>query len=347
MEIKDILDYVTGIPRNHNINVLKTMLETLIKEYSIGDIGSVGVENILKYVELTPHNSNVNVLKTMLEGLINPGPVVESEAYAVFDSADGSLTFFRDDEGKYTQGQTEDTKTYYTGIETDTYTKATEPPWSAVRGDITSVEITDVFKPISLNFLFCGMSRCVKNGNVNITGLNKIDMSNCTSMRNTFGAIVNRDILDTQFDLTMLDTSNVTDMAGCFSSFFAKPIISNWDTNNVTDMSGMFDSCMAAELDISSFDTSKVTDMRWMFTASEGSVTIPDGTKYNLKSRLTKIYVGDGFTTEQVTQSDRMFVNAKVLVGGNGTVYDPDHTDKEYARIDTASTPGYLTAKTE
>ena len=40
-----------------------------------------------------------------------------------------------------------------------------------------------------------------------------------------------------------------------------------------------------------------------------------------------------------------MFSGCTSLVGGNATKYDASHTDKEYARIDTASTPGYFTDK--
>ena len=39
------------------------------------------------------------------------------QAYAVYDSTDHSLTFFRDTTGKYIDGQTDGTKTYYTGFE--------------------------------------------------------------------------------------------------------------------------------------------------------------------------------------------------------------------------------------
>ena len=38
-----------------------------------------------------------------------------------------------------------------------------------------------------------------------------------------------------------------------------------------------------------------------------------------------------------------MFEGCTSLVGGSGTTYDSSHTDAEYARIDMASSPGYLT----
>jgi hypothetical protein len=33
------------------------------------------------------------------------------------------------------------------------------------------------------------------------------------------------------------------------------------------------------------------------------------------------------------------------LVGGNGTLYNSSHSNKEYARIDKEETPGYFTLK--
>jgi hypothetical protein len=41
-----------------------------------------------------------------------------------------------------------------------------------------------------------------------------------------------------------------------------------------------------------------------------------------------------------------MFTNCTSLVGGMGTAYDKNHTDKSYARIDGGQDrPGYFTAK--
>ena len=68
-------------------------------------------------------------------------------------------------------------------------------------------------------------------------------------------------------------------------------------------------------------------------------------------SKLNKIYVseynettGKGWTTKNVTDSDRMFSNATKLVGENGTVYNYGNRDATYARIDKEGEPGYLSA---
>jgi surface protein len=107
--------------------------------------------------------------------------------------------------------------------------------------------------------------------------------------------------------------------------------VSNWDTSKVISMNGMFNNASSlTSLDVSNWDTSSVTRMSSMF----------DGA-----SALTTIYASDKFDTSAVTNSTDMFAGASRLVGGNGTVYNANHVDKEYARIDRPGTPGYFTLK--
>ena len=135
----------------------------------------------------------------------------------------------------------------------------------------------------------------------------------------------------TTLDLSNFDTSNVTNMYGMFSGSQATTLdVSNFDTSNVTNMSVMFSYSHATTLDVSNFDTSNVTSMNAMFNSS-----------INLKT----IYVSDKFKTGKVTSSNYMFSDSTALVGGAGTKYDSTKIDKTYARIDTASTPGYFTKK--
>ena len=63
------------------------------------------------------------------------------------------------------------------------------------------------------------------------------------------------------------------------------------------------------------------------------------------RSNLQTIYVNPTtWNIDAVTTSNNMFLNDTNLVGGQGTIYNGSHVDKEYARIDggTAS-PGYFT----
>ncbi len=106
--------------------------------------------------------------------------------------------------------------------------------------------------------------------------------------------------------------------------------LKNVDTSTVVNMQDLFQSTSKIkEIDLSSFDTSKVTNMNNMFYNANG---------------LTTIYVGDKFVRLQVTSSNSMFGNCYKLVGGAGTVYDSNFTDRFYAHIDGGKyDPGYFT----
>ena len=136
----------------------------------------------------------------------------------------------------------------------------------------------------------------------------------------------------TTLDLSNFDTSKVTNMVSMFAESLFKTInLSSFDTSNVTDMSSMFTQCSALTLDLSSFDTKNVINMQDMFLGL---------------TSLKTIYASNKFSTDKATVSTGMFDNSLNLVGGAGTTYDANHTDKEYARIDGGtSNPGYFTAK--
>ena len=105
-----------------------------------------------------------------------------------------------------------------------------------------------------------------------------------------------------------------------------------FDTRKVEDMSFMFSYCRKlSSLDLSNFDTSKVNQTSYMFFSCH---------------ILLRIYVSNLFDTSSVQDSFDMFKECLLLIGGNNTTYNSDKTDKEYARIDAAGTPGYFTLKT-
>ncbi len=105
------------------------------------------------------------------------------------------------------------------------------------------------------------------------------------------------------------------------------------NTSEVTNMSNMFRNCeKLTTLDLRSFDVTKVTTMNLMFYGC---------------SALKTIYCdGDWSTTtaSSTASSTNMFVGCTSLVGGNGTVYDSEHVDASYARLDKAGAPGYFTS---
>ena len=186
----------------------------------------------------------------------------------------------------------------------------------------------------------CAMfSRCSKLTSLNV---NNFNTKNVTTMRCMFqhcGEL-------TTLDVSNFDTSKVTDMScmfGCGINTSTSNLqeikgLENFDTRNVTNMEGMFvHQTKLKELNLSSFDTRNVTNMNFMFEATN----------------IEKIYISSKWDISKVTESPRMFggktyvsdgrtftyagVNDPLkLTGGNGTNWDPEHIDKEYARIDTA-----------
>jgi surface protein len=164
-----------------------------------------------------------------------------------------------------------------------------------------------------------------------ITGIANLNTSEVTSMMGMFAGVPLTDI-----DLTGFNTSKVTSMFAMFSSCtqLESLDLSSFDTSNVTDMWTMFYRCNAlTSLDLSSFNTSNVRNMEEMF--------------YRCKT-LTTIYVGEGWSTDAVTDSEDMFGSCTHLVGGAGTTYDADHVDASYAHIDGGpDNPGYLSQPVE
>ena len=132
-----------------------------------------------------------------------------------------------------------------------------------------------------------------------------------------------------------LNTSEVTNMGWMFTNCnkLTSLDVSHFNTSKVIYMNQLFSGCIGlTSLDLSSFNTSNVTiKMSSMFYNC-----------YNLRT----IYVGSGWSTAAVTSSTNMFFNCTSLVGGQGTAYDENHVDAEYAHIDGGtSNPGYFSEK--
>lgn len=220
-----------------------------------------------------------------------------TEAYAVINRTDGTLTFFRDTPGKYTNKEEIDDKVYFTGLESAN----PSPDWAGT-STYTSlydrVLMTGTIKPKNIDYWFNGMQ-------LTSIDISLLDTSECTSMQATF------DILDAK------------------TGGYVNLDVSHFDTSNVTNMRDMFNATQVQTLDLSSFDTSNVIDMAGMFKDCMAET----------------IYASALFDTSSVTNSTDMFLDATHIVGGNQTTYSSSHIDKEYARIDTASTPGYFTEK--
>lgn len=160
--------------------------------------------------------------------------------------------------------------------------------------------------------------------------LKNFDTSKVTRMDNMF---VNCSSLETLTFGNNFNTSKVVDMNHMFSGCKNLPSIniSAFNTSSVTNMSYMFyENMKITNLDISGFNTSKVTNTDFMFASC---------------NNLNTIYASTLWNSSNITSSDSMFKSNSKLIGGVGTKYDANYTDKTYARIDTASTPGYFTLK--
>jgi len=135
--------------------------------------------------------------------------------------------------------------------------------------------------------------------------------------------------------------------------------LENLDTKNVTDMRDVFFKCQAVKsLNLGSFKTDNVNKMAGMFSECE-ALTELDLTSFNMEnvqvtermfykcSALKKIYCNENWSgNNKLLNPSQMFLHCTALVGGNGTVYDSEKTDKAYARPDEEGQKGYFTKKT-
>ena len=219
-----------------------------------------------------------------------------------------------------------------------------DAPWHerSVQIDIAGL---DTSKVTNMSGMFSDIS-------IGPLDLSSFDTSKVTDMSGMFYKCVLRNALD----LSSFDTCNVTDMQGMFCSSLIDSVdLSSFDTCNVTNMKNMFFSCNFDALDLSSFDTSNVTDMSSMFSSCNELEKL-DLSSFNTSSvtdmsymfwccdDLETIDVGDGWSTGSVASGTGMFDECYSLIGGKETVFDPEHTDHEYAHVDGGrDNPGYLT----
>ena len=195
--------------------------------------------------------------------------------------------------------------------------------------------------------------------------LSSFNTKNVTDMANMFDGCESLEGINLRY----FDTSNVTDMSGMFYDCRSLHdlYLSSFDTQKVENMGGMFSDCYKlVNLDLTSFDTRNVTDMTAMFASCNQLVRLNltsfDTNKvksmaamFSGDGNLSKIYVGENWSTASLSErSIGGFLNGGVLMfdmcyklkGGEGTEFDPDHIDNEYARVDFGEeSHGYLSAR--
>ena len=307
------------------------------------------------------------------------------EPYAVLSEGNTVLTFYYDDQkakrngmdvGPFTLEAVEIPGGYG-------WTYILDSGWWDYSSQITSavfdVSFANCTSVTSTAYWFYGCTNLS-----NITGINNLNTSNVTDASWMFGycsslkslALDNFDTSNvmnmegmflgcsslTSLGISHFDTSNVTNMYGMFldCSSLTSLDLSNFNTNNVTLMWRMFKGCSSlTSLDVSHFNTSNVTSMEWMFESCS-SLTSLDLGSFNTSNvtdmhemfvychNLNTIYADEAkWSTENVTKSHGMFGGCTSLIGGNGTAYDENHIDAEYACIDKPGQPGYFTQKPE
>ncbi|MDO4842175.1 MAG: BspA family leucine-rich repeat surface protein [Phoenicibacter congonensis] len=132
-------------------------------------------------------------------------------------------------------------------------------PWSDSRKEIESVVVLPGSKATTCYQMFSGCSSLVS-----IEGLENLDTSEVDDMGGMFSSCVSLE----ELNLSPLDTSNVTDMS-CMFDYCASLKVLNLhglNTSKLQLMGAMFLGCVELkELDLSSFDTSSVANMDFLF----------------------------------------------------------------------------------
>ena len=143
------------------------------------------------------------------------------------------------------------------------------------------------------------------------------DSSYAFSYTDRFSSFSNLTEID---GLTLLDTSNVTNMTQMFygCSKLTSLDVGGFNTAKVTNMSQMFDMCeKLTSLDVSGFDTSKVTNMWRMFNGCSSLTSLDvSGWKTSSVTKIRQLFSGcssltsvdvGGFDTAKVTDMGNMF----------------------------------------
>ncbi|MBO4721903.1 MAG: BspA family leucine-rich repeat surface protein [Muribaculaceae bacterium] len=221
-------------------------------------------------------------------------------------------------------------------------------------GRLTSLDISDwnTENVTDMSYMF---QTCFSLSSLNISNWNTANVTNMSNMFSSCGDTY----APPSLDLSGWDTGNVTNMNLMFyacrfsslnlsgwdlskvgylgsifsgSTYLTSLDLSGWNTSNVTLITNLFLSCTFLKtINLAGWDISKVTGMGGMFLDCHNLTTIYASTSW---------YAGNvpaNYTTN-------MFNNCTSLVGGMGTTFDSNYTDKTYARIDRGTEqPGYFT----
>ena len=212
---------------------------------------------------------------------------------------------------------------------------------SLIKLDLSNFDTSNVTDMSSI------FQECTNLKELNLSSFNTSNVTNMRSMFQNCGSLTN-------IDVSSFDTSKVVNMSNMFSGVIVRTLdLLNFDTSKVTIMSGMFGDAKILSINLSSFDTSSVTDMSSMFYGCENltkldlsnfdtSKVTKTGSPYGMFygcSNLKTIYVSDLWNMSNVTNSENMFRDCRLLTGA--VPFDSTKTDATMANYTT----GYLTYK--
>lgn len=280
-----------------------------------------------------------------------PEPSGEAEPYAVLSDNNTVLTFYYDTEKNARGGMD---MVFFNG---DIYADIQLPEWynraSYIRSVIFDASFANCTTLSSTANWFSGCESLTS-----ITGIEYLNTENVGDMRDMFSHCSQL----TNIDVSHFNTSNVKSMDDLFAfcGSLTALDLSNFDTSNVITMNSMFEHCYSlTSLNISNFNTVNVISMGYMFFFCSSLKTL-DLSSFNTSNvqfvqemfsyaGLVTIYVGQGWSTQNIPNSDYsdlMFGFCDKIVGGQGTIYDENHTDHSYAHVDGGTAnPGYFTYK--
>ena len=185
----------------------------------------------------------------------------------------------------------------------------------------------ETYFPVQSGFLFKDYSNVTKINFDNVNTSNVVYMANmfqnCTAL--------------TMLDLSSFNMNNVDTMTEMFygCTNLNNIVFGNTNTSSLTSMVRMFKDCTSLTIiDLSAFDPTH-------FYSGGGNDIFSGCTS------LQTIYVSNRWDISNQPSNMPVFGNNISLVGGNGTRWESSNPiDKTMAVIDTPSTPGYLTLKT-
>ncbi len=146
------------------------------------------------------------------------------------------------------------------------------------------------------------------------------------------------------YDLSKLDTSEITDMSDLFTYSLFNGDISNWNTSNVTDMTFMFQEAEAFNQDINNWNVSSVTNMNRMFAGAwnfnqalnnwdVSKVTYMIEMFYNARAFKTKFNNGNALPND--TNNLKQWLNSDMMLAIEIKEREKDNLDSFYNNLES------------